>query len=39
MQTVGFIALIVVGVFVLFALTLVVMAIPDVRRYMRIRHM
>jgi hypothetical protein len=39
MQTVGLIALIVVGLFVLFGLALVVFAIPDMRRYMRIRHM
>jgi hypothetical protein len=39
MQTVGFIALIVVAVFVVLGLALVVAAIPDVRRYMRIRHM
>jgi hypothetical protein len=39
MQTVGFIALIVVALFVLLGLALVVVAIPDMRRYMRIRHM
>jgi hypothetical protein len=39
MQTVGFVALIVVALIVLFGLALVVIAIPDMRRYMRIRHM
>ena len=39
MQTVGLIALIVVGLFVLFGLVLAALAIPDMRRYMRIRNM
>jgi hypothetical protein len=39
MQIVGLIALIVVGLFVVFGLVLVAVAIPDMRRYMRIRHM
>jgi hypothetical protein len=39
MQVVGYIALIVVAIFVLFGLVLAAVAIPDVRRYMRIRNM
>jgi hypothetical protein len=39
MQTVGFIALIVVAIFVAFGLFLTAIAIPDIRRYMRMRHM
>jgi hypothetical protein len=39
MQVVGYIALIVVALFVLFGLALAVVAIPDVRRYMRMRSM
>jgi uncharacterized protein DUF6893 len=39
MQVVGYIALIVVALFVLFGLVLALVAIPDVRRYMRMRSM
>jgi hypothetical protein len=39
MQVVGYIALIVVALFVLFGLALAVVAIPDVRRYRRMRSM
>lgn len=39
MQTVGFIALIVVAIVVVFGLFLTAMAIPDIRRYMRMRQM
>jgi uncharacterized protein DUF6893 len=39
MQVVGYIALIVVAVIVVFGLVLAAVAIPDVRRYMRMRSM
>jgi hypothetical protein len=39
MQTLGFVALIVVAIFVAFGLFLTAMAIPDIRRYMRMRQM
>jgi hypothetical protein len=39
MQTFGFVALIVVAIFVAFGLFLTALAIPDIRRYMRMRQM
>jgi hypothetical protein len=39
MQVVGYIALIVVALFVLVGLALALVAIPDMRRYMRMRSM
>ncbi len=39
MQTVGLVAIIVVGVFVLSALVFLLLSIPDMRRYMKMRSM